>query len=113
MAKHAFEKDQLFIHMKEKFPEVAKNHMVNSRQLKDVTIINFNEILIVKPVGNLACGGNDISICTSNSDLETARKLVQRYKNAVACTYIPNPLLWEGRKMYLRMYFMVRVEDKS
>lgn len=99
-------KDNLYLNMMEKYPKnnyFAKTWVLTER-------CHFTSFpLIVKPVGPNACAGRDISIVTTKEELITAaRKLLKKYKNAIACEYITNPLLFNERKFHLRIYLLVR-----
>lgn len=82
-----------------------------TRNLSQVENLKEGEVLILKPVGTGAYGGKDIVIVTNTTELLQAKKrLLQRYKSAVACQYIRNPLLFQGKKFHLRTYVLVNTQ---
>jgi len=89
-------------------PEIAKKHLCESYDLKRLTYLQPNQILIARPVGVGTGGGNGISMITNDNELiQTKFSLSRKYKYILASDYIINPLLFESKKFHLRMYWMV------
>jgi hypothetical protein len=101
-------KCSLYFKMIEKFYKVAKRNLCQSHSLKKISSINNGEVLIVRPVGVGAGGGNGVHIVTNDTELENVQKLVRRkFRMALASEYIRNPMLIKKKKFHLRMYWMV------
>ena len=63
-------------------------------------------ILIIKPLGVGAGGGEGIEYISSKEDLKEFIA-THKKKQYLVSKYIRNPMLVEGKKFHLRMYFMV------
>ena len=92
---------------------IGEKHLCISYDLKRLTILQKDQILIARPVGVGAGGGQGIRMITNNQELNKAKfELGKQYKYILASEYIKNPLLMCGYKFHLRMYWMV-YPDKS
>lgn len=99
-------KELLYTSMLAEDPGVTT--LAPTRKLTPELQLKAGEVLIVRPVGPMACCGRGISVVTTNSELQQARLLVKPYASAIVSTYIQNPLLWFGRKFHIRMYLLIR-----
>jgi hypothetical protein len=87
--------------------------MAPTQILKAVHSITPGTVHIVRPVGPMACSGRGISLVTNNAELAAARRKVRPFKSAIISQYIDPPLLWEGRKFHIRMYYLVRAAKRN
>ena len=123
------DKAQLYIELKKKCPEICKKYMAESWFLSDEKrVAEYSEaddgILIIKPLGVGAGGGEGIVYVTNKEELTEFTNAFKRKrdkkekgttKEYLVSKYIRNPMLIEGKKFHLRMYFMVcmRPNNKS
>lgn len=113
-------KANLYFAMQKYFPDATEKYLAKTRLLKDVTEINDNEILIVKPVGRGACSGKDILRITQNVQLSLCQReysghSFDKYLSVIAVDYIRNPLIindaiFNGKKFHIRTYMLVTTE---
>lgn len=90
------------------------SYLAPTRDLATVSTISPGEILIAKPTGDYTGGGRGNLILTTTAELMAAkREYAQKKLNGIASTYINNPWLHNGRKMHLRMYFLVRAASSE
>ena len=104
------DKAQLYIELNKKCPEICKKYMAESWMLSDEKRNSeYSEkegILIIKPLGVGAGGGEGIEYISSKEDLKEFIA-AHKKKQYLVSKYIRNPMLVEGKKFHLRMYFMV------
>jgi hypothetical protein len=114
------DKAQLYMEMKKKCPEICKKYMAESWLLSDEKrVAEYSEaddgVLIIKPLGVGAGGGEGIVYVTNKEELSEFTNAVKRRKQSkekgskdyLVSKYLRNPMLIEGKKFHLRMYFMV------
>jgi hypothetical protein len=122
------DKAQLYIELNKKCPDVCKKYMAESWLLSDEKrVAEYSEandgILIIKTLGVGAGGGEGIVYVTNKEELTEFTNAMKRKKEKkekgmkeyLVSQYIRNPMLIEGKKFHLRMYFMVcmRPNNKS
>ena len=104
------DKAQLYIELNKKCPEICKKYMAESWMLSDEKRNSeYSEkegILIIKPLGVGAGGGEGIEYISSKEDLKEFIS-THKKKQYLVSKYIRNPMLVDGKKFHLRMYFMV------
>jgi hypothetical protein len=88
--------------------------------LKDLKTVSETKPMIIRPVGKNACSSNDVYIISNTKDLNHVKKYFsslppRKYETVIASEYIRHPLLFEGKKMHIRMYLLVRTpsHDKT
>lgn len=91
-------------------------YLARTCQLKDVKTVSSQKPLIIRPVGKNACSGNDIYLVSTPNDLAVVKKYFsqlhpKKYETVIASDYIRNPLTFEGKKMHVRMYALVRTKS--
>jgi hypothetical protein len=118
------DKAQLYMEMSKKCPEICKKYMAESWLLSDEKrVAEYSEaddgILIIKPLGITSSPGRGEGIVyvTNKEELTEFTNAVKRRKQSkdkgkgtkeyLVSKYIRNPMLIEGKKFHLRMYFMV------
>ncbi len=69
-----------------------------------------DKLYIARPIEGE--GGKDITIINSPELLEKAKEYIPKYSNGISLTeYVQNPMLYKGKKMHLRCYFMITLID--
>jgi len=96
------------------------NYIAKTVLLKDLKTVSESKPMIIRPVGKNACSSNDVFIISNVKDLNSVKKYFaslppRKYETVIASEYIRHPLLFEGRKMHIRMYLLVRTpsHDKT
>jgi hypothetical protein len=72
-------------------------------------LFSMSTVFIVKPIGSK--GGEGIEIVKDMSELKKAEENIKRqFKyGAIVSEYIREPMLWNGRKMHIRMYYLASI----
>ena len=102
-------KSELYFNMIKYQYNIAQKYLMKTNKLKDIDNIN-DKVLIIRPIGPGAGGGNDVYVVDTNEDFIKIKNKLQKYKDVIATEYIQNPLLLENieyKKFHLRMYFLV------
>jgi hypothetical protein len=107
-------KYELYYNIVRLSPEIGKKHLCESYDLKRLTFLQRDQILISRPVGVGTGGGNGICMITNNIELTRTRfESSRKYKYIIASEYINNPFLIDGCKFHLRMYWAVYPDCKG
>lgn len=64
-------------------------------------------IYIMKPIGKASSGAGVTAFSNDKEYKEALAAIRGKWKEAVVCRYIDNPLLFQGRKFHLRCYLFV------
>jgi hypothetical protein len=89
-------------------PQIGKKYLCESYDLKRLSFLHSDQIVIARPVGVGTGGGNGISVITNSKELIDIKfSLSRKYKYIIASEYITHPLLIDNRKFHLRMYWIV------
>lgn len=100
-------KYNLYTNMLKQFPAITQKHLMKTHNIKDVTSIN-EQIMIIRPVKKYLGGGKDIEIVTSNKEFQNVKfDLLKKYDTVIISEYLTNPLLFEDRKFHIRAYMIV------
>ena len=106
------DKGNLHRMLQKQFPEVAAAHLPATFCLDDLQPDKVDwdhHMYIVRPTGTFAWCGNGIQRATNADELRKIQRDMAKSKDRpLASEYIKNPLLWQGRKMHLRTYWLVR-----
>lgn len=91
------------------YENIDHKYLCETRSLDSVKEVHSGEVLIVKPIGIGAAGGNGISIINNTEELIAAKKLIKdmKFADGIVCKYITNPLLFKDRKFHIRRYILV------
>ncbi len=108
-------KANLYYNFKRAYPKECDKFMAASWPLMEFVknpnlrkrIAQDNEVFIVRPAGIGAFSGKDISVVNTPKQLEKAIARTRKYKKVLISKYITNPLLLDGKKCHLRVYYMV------
>lgn len=93
------------------------NEFINNDKLIDSLRSNRNKdddkksVYIVRPAGTGAFSGKHIYMVDDVKSLMNARDNTRKYEKVIISNYITNPLLLDGKKMHLRIYFLVALID--
>jgi hypothetical protein len=79
---------------------------VNNSNLKK-RITKDHEVFIIRPAGRGAYSGKDISVVNNHLQLEKAIYKTRKYNKVLISKYIANPLLLDGKKFHLRVYYAI------
>lgn len=85
--------------------------IISTSLLKDVKKVD--RPVIIRPVGKNACSSHDVYIVNNDKDLNDVKKYFsqlppRKYENIIVTDYIRNPMLFDDKKMHIRMYLLVR-----
>lgn len=107
-------KELLHLTMFKQYPEIAAAGFARTWKVKDVPSSEKNKILILRPIGEGASCGRGIYMSSNPIEFEQAHQNILaegkdiRLKSIIASEYIMNPLLLQGKKFHIRMFFLVR-----
>jgi glutathione synthase/RimK-type ligase-like ATP-grasp enzyme len=102
------DKSQLFFNLKTYFPSYYQNCVPYSFQLTLESKIEPNEIYLAKPIFSVS--GKGIINVINDETLNAAKHNLKQYPDGIVMSrYIKNPLLFKGKKMHLRCYFMISI----
>jgi hypothetical protein len=102
-------KAKLYENLRALDPDRTAKYTAFTVGLDQLKSMRPGQILILKPVGPQGGGGTGIEVVATPSDFNRARQtLIQKYRTGIASEYITDPLLFEGKKLHFRMYFMAR-----
>jgi hypothetical protein len=102
-------KSNLYFNLKAIDPALTAQYLAPTSSLRSLDAVPSGQVLIIKPVGPNAGGGAGIEIVTTSAELRRAReRLLKNYPDGLVSQYILDPLLLDGKKLHLRMYFLVR-----
>lgn len=102
-------KAQLYTNLNQLDPLRTAQYLATTSPLRNLETVPPGQLLILKPVGNQAGCGLGIEIVSNTKELRRARqRILEQYPDGIASEYIRMPLLLEGKKLHLRMYFLVR-----
>jgi hypothetical protein len=112
-------KSNLYFNFKKYYPEKCKEYMAQSWNFKEFIrnsnlvdkITKENKVFIVRPAAVGAYSGKDIYVTTNKNELDAAIEGTKRYEKVLISEYITNPLLFNGKKFHLRLYFLVGLID--
>ena len=98
--------------LQREYPAVAAAHLPATCALDalDADAVDWaRHMYIVRPTGPFAWCGRGIERATSAAELRRIQRAKAGARDApIASEYVAHPLLWHGRKMHLRTYFLVR-----
>lgn len=108
-------KANLYANFKRGFPEKCSEFMADSWSLHEFIknrdlkkrITNDHEVFIIRPAGRGAFSGKDIYVVNNKVQLENAIQNTRKYRTVLISKYITNPLLLDGKKFHLRVYYGV------
>lgn len=69
--------------------------------------LGMGDVVILRPVGAGAYQGKGITVVSTNEELKAARVKMDKWEKVTVSPYIRNPLLFNGRKMHLRVLLLV------
>jgi hypothetical protein len=108
-------KANLYYNFKKAFPNEYFKYMAKSWSLLEFVnnsnlkkrITKDHEVFIIRPAGRGAYSGKDIRVVSNESQLENALNITKKYEKVLISKYITNPLLLDGKKFHLRVYYAV------
>lgn len=112
-------KSNLYFNYKKYYPEKCARYMAQSWNFKEfirnTSLVNKitkeNKVFIVRPAVVGAYSGKDIYVTTNKDELDIAIERTKKYEKVLISEYITNPLLFDGKKFHLRLYFLVGLID--
>lgn len=112
-------KSNLYFNFNRYFPEKCKQYMALSWNFREFIlnqsllekITKENKVFIVRPASIGAYSGKDIYVATNKRELDAAIEGTKRYEKVLISEYITNPLLFNGKKFHLRLYFLIGLID--
>lgn len=102
----------LYFNFNRLFPRQCAKYMPSTYDLTNFDnnlILKDKGVYIIRPVGPFAFSGNDIVIAHDKNSLNKAKKLIKKYEYVIATEYVSNPLLWNGKKLHLRCFFLASI----
>ena len=120
-------KANLYFNFNKYYPTQCEKYMarswyidefINNDKLIDLLRANKNKdndsksVYIVRPAGIGAFSGKSIYMVDDVKSLMNARDNTRKYEKVIISKYINNPLLLDGKKMHLRVYFLVALIDE-
>jgi hypothetical protein len=98
------------------YPELnLAGSMPQTQELRPETQLEDGKVYIIRPIGRGMCGGKGVVAVSSIQDairVYQDHKLCPEIQTSIITDYFPQPpnfpLLYQGRKMHLRMFFLVR-----
>jgi hypothetical protein len=112
-------KDNLFNNMKKYFPNDYHKYIPDSFYLTEDYKLPPDTLLIARPTLQIIEGGPriptgsgvDIIVIHNEENLKQAKKQLKSYENMLLSYYITNPLLFQGKKFHLRMYYFASINN--
>jgi hypothetical protein len=95
-------------------PDIASKYFIKTFPINQIKEYKFPGWYILRPNSNY--GGADIKYISSKKELTTAIEYYKKHKNfkgilygdnVIASIYLEDLLLFKGKKMHLRMYYLV------
>ena len=110
------DKAAIYTNMHTYCPQIAQKHLARTFYINDTKQYNFtnNQHYILRPVDSFA--GRDILYISNQKELNDAIEYYKTHKNyrgitynnnVIASEYIINPLLFNGLKFHMRVYYLI------
>lgn len=104
-----YNKQNLYFNMKKYFPDVAKKYFAETVDFLSMKTTN-NNVYIIRPVNS--SGGVDIHVIKNDDELDKVKKiLLPKYTQIIASKYITNPLLYDNKKSFMRVNFIILLNN--